>query len=66
MTSNKRVFVGNLPPNVGEDDIRQEFSAYGDVTKIEIKEKKDVLNGDQVNKYAFININTDTWTLNKC
>lgn len=30
MTNNqKRLFVGNLPPNISEQEVKNEFSCYG-------------------------------------
>ncbi|XP_026474153.1 uncharacterized RNA-binding protein P16F5.06-like [Ctenocephalides felis] len=66
MATNRRIFVGNLPTDINEDDIRHEFSAYGNVTNVEIKQKKDNLNEGQANTFAFINMDIDTWSLNKC
>lgn len=40
MKENKRLFVGNLPPNVTEKDLFNEFAAYGKVLAVDIKSKE--------------------------
>lgn len=31
--SHQRLFVGNLPPNIKEQELQNEFSAYGTISK---------------------------------
>lgn len=54
-----RLFVGNLPPNATDADLSREFSSYGRVTAVDIKEKAD-------KKFAFINIEIDDYLTRQC
>ena len=36
-----RIYVGNLPYDVNEDELRQQFSAFGNVTDVSIPKDKD-------------------------
>jgi RNA recognition motif-containing protein len=41
------IFVGNLSPEVTEDELRQEFARFGEVTSVTITK-------DQYRAYAFV------------
>ncbi|CAG0889491.1 unnamed protein product [Darwinula stevensoni] len=57
----KRLFVGNLFPDVKEDELRQQFVKFGDVNAVEVRHKKDV-EGNVVNTFAYINVyNNSVW-----
>lgn len=66
MKENKRLFVGNLPPNATEDDLRNEFSAYGRVVAVDIKTKEGNTNSDKSNKFGFVNIDLDDYMTRQC
>lgn len=34
----RKIFVGSLPQNISEDELRHEFDAFGDVEEVFIKE----------------------------
>lgn len=60
----QRLFVGNLPLGCTEFDLSNEFTSYGKVNSVEIKEKKN--NFDQTTLFAFINIEIDDRNLKQC
>lgn len=63
----ERLFVGNLPDNIVEQEIKNEFSAYGTVQSVELKRKHDVDDPNKIlNTFAFITIKINTKTLNQC
>jgi RNA recognition motif-containing protein len=49
------IYVGNLPPDTTEDELRQEFGAFGQVTSVSII--KDKYSG-QPRGFAFIEMPT--------
>lgn len=51
--------MGNLPPNVTENDLSKEFSSYGRVLAVDLKSKEGKI-------FAFINIEIDDWTIRQC
>ncbi|XP_061187679.1 nucleolar protein 8-like [Saccostrea echinata] len=61
----KRVFVGGLFPGVTEEEIRDRFSRFGEVTEVEIKRKK---NGEDSSEkiFAYVNLNISEENLSKC
>jgi hypothetical protein len=61
----KRLFVGNLFPDVSQDDLQQRFSKFGSVSKIEIKNKKDI-DGQISQTFAFIDIGVTDSGLSQC
>lgn len=63
---NKRIFIGNLPPDINEIDINRKFSSYGKINSIDIKQRKEGLNKNVSPIFAFVNIEIDDRTLNKC
>ena len=58
----KRLFVGNLFPEVTSDDLTRLFGKFGNVDGVEVKTKKDI-DGNVVNTFAFINIQMDDFGL---
>lgn len=62
MKENKRLFVGNLPPNVTEKDLANEFSSYGKVVAVDVKTKE----GNANNKFGFVNIEMDDYMTRQC
>jgi len=61
----KRLFVGNLFPEVTQDDLQQRFSKFGSVSKIEVKNKKDI-DGKISQTFAFIDISLTDTQLSQC
>ena len=37
----KRVFIGGLYPGVKQEELKQRFSSYGNISDVEIKVKRD-------------------------
>jgi RNA recognition motif-containing protein len=56
----KRVFVGNLPPDTTQTDIAKQFSKFGSVLSVEIKQRPDS------STFAFLDFVTDEDKLNSC
>ncbi|XP_049964548.1 LOW QUALITY PROTEIN: probable RNA-binding protein CG14230 [Schistocerca serialis cubense] len=56
----QRIFVGNLPTVVTEDDLLKRFSKYGKVQSTEIKRRSD----DSV--FAYVNLEADRSHINEC
>ena len=52
----KRLFVGNLFPDVSQSDLEKLFAKFGKVRDCEIKTKKDI-DGKVVSTFAFVNAN---------
>lgn len=63
--TNKRLFVGNLFPDVASKDLEKLFGRFGSVTNVEIKNKTDI-DGKIISTFAFINANMTEESLPKC
>lgn len=61
-----RIFVGNLPTDIVEKDVENEFASYGTVNKVEVKHKRDPLTTDIMSTFAFITISITDSLLNQC
>ncbi|XP_058825608.1 probable RNA-binding protein CG14230 [Topomyia yanbarensis] len=61
----QRLFVGNIPAGTSEQELKQEFSAYGPVKAIDLKCKPNPLN-DSVDTFAFVNIELDDRAVGRC
>lgn len=62
----KRIFVGNLPPHIQENEVKEQFSQYGNVVSVEIKHRKENVNENVSPVFAFVSIETDDKTLHQC
>ena len=60
-----RLFIGNIPAGTSEQELRQEFSAYGNVEAIEIKTKTNPLN-DSVDTFGFVTLQTEDHIVPQC
>ena len=49
--SSKNVYVGNLPAGITEDQLRDAFSSYGEIEKIQIPKPKE---GSSHSTFAFV------------
>lgn len=58
--SETRLFIGNIPANTSEDELKSEFSYYGEVKSVELKTK----NEGEV--FGFVNIGIDEKLVQKC
>jgi len=61
----RRLYVGNLFPEVTDDDIKKRFSKFGSVTKVEIKSKRDI-DGEVTETFAFIDLGSGDRGLADC
>jgi len=62
----KRVFISDLPETVTQDELNNNFSKYGEVSSIEIKERKELGAKNHSLFYAYINLLTDDKRINQC
>ncbi|XP_059086844.1 nucleolar protein 8-like [Tigriopus californicus] len=63
--ANKRLFVGNLLPDVASGDLERLFGRYGRVTNVEIKNKTDI-DGKITSTFAFISADMTEESLPEC
>lgn len=65
MSKTHRLFVGNLPENIIDQELKNEFATYGRVKDVELKHKR---NADEeiINTFAFIQIDIDGQSLRQC
>lgn len=60
-----RLFVSNLPDNAEENDLREAFSAYGEITNLDLKCKSNNESKDQ-KKFAFITLSGSNYEIESC
>lgn len=61
-----RIFVGNLPTDILDKDVENEFASYGTVNKVEVKHKTDPLTNDIMSTFAFVTMRITDDLLNQC
>lgn len=61
-----RIFVGNLPTDIVEKEVENEFAAYGTVNKVEVKHKRDPMSNEIMSTFAFVTITITDDLLNQC
>ncbi|KOB75649.1 50kDa lectin [Operophtera brumata] len=59
-----RLFVGNLPENTAESDLRSAFSSYGEITTLDLKTK--TANGNEIKKFAFVSLSGSNYNIEAC
>jgi len=61
----KRLYVGNLYPEVTQDELKERFNKFGSVSGVEIKHKKDI-DGRPTQTFGFIDMVMTDANLNNC
>lgn len=61
-----RLFVGNLPDNTSENDLRSAFSSYGTITTLDLKTKTGTGTGNESKKFAFVSISGSNYDIEAC
>ena len=62
-----RLFIGGLSNSVAADEISKKLSSYGAiVSNLDVKEKKDLITGDVIKRFAFANIDGAESSLSNC
>lgn len=59
-----RLFVGNLPENTEENDLRSAFSSYGEITTLDLKTKTATCNESK--KFAFVSLSGSNHNIESC
>ncbi|KAM3963179.1 nucleolar protein 8 [Aphomia sociella] len=64
MSSQTRLFVGNLPENINENELRTAFSVYGEIINFDLKSKTS--NENEKKKFAFITLAATNYDVESC
>lgn len=64
--SGTRLFVGGLSPNLSDSVLRAELTQFGSVIKIDIKEKKDLVTGAVLKRFAFVTLDAPHSKIEQC
>lgn len=59
-----RLFVGNLPENTSETELRSAFSEYGEITTLDLKKK--AADDNESKKFAFVSISGSNYNIESC
>lgn len=59
-----RLFVGNLPENTSENDLRSAFTSYGEITTLDLKTK--TATGNESKKFAFVSLSSSNYSIEAC
>ncbi|XP_017781334.1 PREDICTED: GRIP and coiled-coil domain-containing protein PFC0235w-like [Nicrophorus vespilloides] len=62
----KRLFISDLPESATEEDVRNRFKKYGAVTGVDIKERKELGPRNTSHYFAYVSLNVDNISLDKC
>jgi RNA recognition motif-containing protein len=63
--ASKRIFVGNVPESATADQLKKEFSNYGQVQNVDLKSKHNPLT-DTTSHFAFITLAIEGNELRQC
>lgn len=61
-----RLFVGGLSQQLPEEELNKQLSIFGTVTKLEIKEKKDLCTGEVIKRFAFATLDATRSRIDQC
>lgn len=64
MVSATRLFVGNIPDNAQEEDLVSAFSAFGQITNLDLKSKVESRNESK--KFAFVSLSAQNIDVESC
>lgn len=59
-----RLFVGNLPEDTSENDLRTAFSSYGGISALDLKTKSAT--GNESKKFAFVSLSGSNYDIEAC
>lgn len=63
----QRLFLSSLPFDlINQDELRQQFSDYGCVASVEVKERNNRTRADKSRHFAYVTIEADDRSLQKC
>lgn len=63
---NKRIFISDLPETVTQDELANSIKNYGNVTSVEIKERKELGSRNNSLFFTYINVEIDERSLQQC
>lgn len=61
-----RLFVGGLSLELEESVLSEHFSNYGTITKLDIKDKKDLVTGEVIKRFAFATLDASSSSIDQC
>ena len=61
-----RLFVGNLPPDTREEQIKEVFGFYGLCKNVDLKSKKSKLEEEEAEVFAFVNMEIEDNMVEQC
>ncbi|KAF2355571.1 RNA recognition motif domain [Trinorchestia longiramus] len=61
-----RLFIGGLSPDLDEASLKQQLANYGAVLSIDVKDKKDIITGEVVKRFAFATLDGSHASIEKC
>ncbi|KAL0820570.1 hypothetical protein ABMA28_006417 [Loxostege sticticalis] len=64
MSLHTRLFVGNVPENISQDELQKAFSSYGQIINVDLKNKSNA-ESDQ-KKFAFITLSASNYEVESC
>lgn len=64
--SGTRLYVGGLSPGLEESVLRDELCQFLTVSKLDVKEKKDIVTGDLVKRFAFVTVDSPSSKVDQC
>lgn len=64
MIAATRLFVGNLPVHTEETELHSAFSAFGQITTLDLKSKP--ADGNASKKFAFVSISASNTDVESC
>lgn len=62
----KRFFVNNLPPGTKDSDLQNLFQDYGEIEKIEVKTKENLIDPQNPKVLAFVTLSIKEKLVDRC
>lgn len=64
MSFHTRLFVGNIPKSLSENDLREAFTSYGEIINLDIKQKPGAENDEK--RFAFLTLSASNYEVESC